>query len=72
MARRRASIRWSVPAATPACTLMSATTSFSQSGTVFSAFQIWFFSSTELTVPLKYSLPSRSSAPPCMCSDFAV
>ena len=37
-----------------------------QSGTVLIAFQIWFFSSSEFTVPVKYSLPLRSSAEPCM------
>jgi hypothetical protein len=48
----------------PPVTWMSATTSFCQVGIVLIAFQISFFSASVATVPLKYSLPSRSSALP--------
>ena len=51
-----------VPA--PPVTLMSATMSFSHVGMVLIAFQISFFSASVATVPLKWSLPSCSSALP--------
>ena len=38
--------------------------SFCQLGIVLMAFQISFFSASVATVPLKYSLPSRSSMVP--------
>src|SRR4051812_9953842 len=51
---------------------MSATTSCDQVGTVLMASQILFASSCDGTVPLKYSLPSRSSAEPSILKPFAV
>ena len=50
---------------------MSATISFGQSGTVLIASQILFASSCVFVVPLKYSLPSRSSACPSIPKPFA-
>jgi hypothetical protein len=48
----------------PPVTWMSATMSFCHVGMVLIAVQISFFSASVATVPLKYSLPSRSSALP--------
>src|SRR5436190_20046928 len=59
-------------AAPPPTALMSATTSCCQVGIVLMASQILLACSWVGTVPLKYSLPSRSSAEPSIPKLFAV
>src|SRR5918993_5226201 len=54
-----------------ATTSICACRSFCQLGTDFKAFQIWFLASSDVTLPWKTSLPSFSSADPCIPTDLA-